>query len=91
MGQLQPNFIRSIIGVGDWAALGFGPDRIRTLVSMTTESSHRVIMEKTVSPFFLAFFHLILFILAGNDYMHESSDEFEFQPARTTFCGVSYP
>ena len=34
-------------------ALGFGPDRIRTLVSMATESSHRVIMEKTVSPLFL--------------------------------------
>ena len=34
------------------AALGFGPDRIRTLVSMATESSHRVIMVKTVSPLF---------------------------------------
>ena len=33
-------------------ALGFGPDRIRTLVSMATESSHRVIMVKTVSPLF---------------------------------------
>ena len=28
------------------AALGFGPDRIRTLVSMATDSSHRVIMGK---------------------------------------------
>ena len=27
-------------------ALGFGPDRIRTLVSMATDSSHRVIMGK---------------------------------------------
>ena len=32
--------------VGGKAALGFGPDRIRTLVSMATESSHWVIMEK---------------------------------------------
>ena len=32
---------------GGLAALGFGPDRIRTLVSMATESSHRVIMGKT--------------------------------------------
>ena len=31
---------------GGLAALGFGPDRIRTLVSMATESSHRVIMGK---------------------------------------------
>ena len=34
---------------GDWlamAALCFGPDRIRTLVSMATDSSHRFIMGK---------------------------------------------
>ena len=42
--------------VGGKAALGFGPDQIRTLVSMATESSHRVIMEKTVSPLFLGCF-----------------------------------
>ena len=29
---------------GGKPALGFGPDRIRTLVSMATDSSHRVIM-----------------------------------------------
>ena len=28
------------------AALGFGPDPMRTLVSMATDSSHRVIMGK---------------------------------------------
>ena len=38
---------------GGLAASGFGPDRIRTLVSMATESSHRVIMEKTLSPLFV--------------------------------------
>ena len=38
---------------GRLAALGFGPDQIRTLVSMATESSHRVIIVKTVSPLFL--------------------------------------
>ena len=31
---------------GVLAALGFGPDRIRTLVSMVTDSSHMVIMGK---------------------------------------------
>ena len=31
---------------GGKAALGFGPDRIGTLVSMATNSSHRVIMGK---------------------------------------------
>ena len=69
---------------GGLAALGFGPDRIRTLVSMATESSHRVIMVKTMSPLFSAVFHPILFILAGNEDVHESSKEFEFQPDWTT-------
>ena len=32
---------------GGKAAFGFGSDRIRTLVSMATDSSHRVIMGKT--------------------------------------------
>ena len=32
---------------GGKAALGFGPDQIGTLVSMATDSSHRVIMGKT--------------------------------------------
>ena len=31
---------------GGLAALGFGPGRIRILVSMATDSSHRVIMGK---------------------------------------------
>ena len=31
---------------GGNTALGFGQDRIRTLVSMETDSSHRVIIEK---------------------------------------------
>ena len=31
---------------GGKAALGFGPDRIGTLVCMATDSSHRVIMGK---------------------------------------------
>ena len=42
-------------GVGK-PALGFGPDQIRTLVSMATDSSHRVIMGKTASPRFLGIF-----------------------------------
>ena len=41
---------------GGLAALGFEPDWIRTLVSMATESSHRVKMEKTLSPLFLSCF-----------------------------------
>ena len=33
---------------GGLAAFGFGLDQIRTLVSMATDSSHRVIMGKTL-------------------------------------------
>ena len=33
---------------GGLAALGFVPDQIRTLVSMATDSSHRVIIGKIV-------------------------------------------
>ena len=33
---------------GGLAAFGFGPDPIRTFVSMATDSSHRVIMGKTL-------------------------------------------
>ena len=64
------------------AALGFGQDRIRTLFSMATCSSYSIIMGKTVWP---------LFILAGNDDMHESSEEFEIRRNSTTDCGVSCP
>ena len=38
---------------GGKAALGFDADQIRTLVSMATDSSHRVIMGKRVSSRFL--------------------------------------
>ena len=48
-------------------------------------------MEKTVLSFFSAVFYPSLFILAGNDDMHESSEEFEFLPDPTTECGVSCP
>ena len=33
---------------GGLTALGFGPDQSRTLVSMATDSSHKVIMGKTL-------------------------------------------
>ena len=38
---------------GGKAALGFGADQLRTLVSMATDSPHRVIMGKTASSRFL--------------------------------------
>ena len=55
-------------------SLKFG--QIQSLVSMVKD---RVMMEKKhCLHFFSAFFHPFLFILAGNDDMHESSDKFNF-------------
>ena len=54
------------------------------LVSMATDSSHRVIMTKMVHHIFSNVFDRVLFILAGNDDMHESFDEFEILPDSTT-------
>ena len=41
---------------GGKASVGFDPVRIRTLVSMATDSSHRIIMGKTASSRFLECF-----------------------------------
>ena len=49
------------------AAFGFGPDWIRTLVSMATDISHRVIMGKSCEHPSSSIFHWIFFILAGNN------------------------
>ena len=69
-------YVKHHLGEGK-AALGFGLDRIRNLVSMATDSSHRVIMGKTVLQLFLGFFHSNIFILPGNEDLHESSGDLE--------------
>ena len=76
---------------GGKAALAFGAVQIRTLVSMATDSSHRVIMGKRASSRFSAVFDRILFILAGNCDIHKSLHEFEIWPDPTTDNGVSCP
>ena len=67
-------------------SLKFG--QISPLVSMATD---RVVMVKWCCHFFSAVFYPILFILAGNEDMHESLEEFEFLPDPTTDCGVNCP
>ena len=62
--------------------------QIQPVVTMVTD---RVMMGITVSPLCLAVFHPFLLTLAGNDDMHESSEEFEFWPHWTTDCGISCP
>ena len=83
-------YLKHHLGWGK-TALSFGVDQIRTLVSMATDSSHRVIMGKTASSRFLDCFDQILFILAGNDDMHTSLDEFVIWPDSTTDYRDSCP
>ena len=56
-GPIVTKFYLNHHWVGGKASLGFGPDRIGTLVSMATDSSHRVIMGEnvvsTLAPSFL--------------------------------------
>ena len=40
--------------------------------------------KKRCLRFFSAFFYRIFFILAGNDNIHETLDEFEIRPNQTT-------
>ena len=55
-GPITMKFYQKNHWDGGKAASGSGPDGIKTLVSMETDSSHRVIMEKTVWPLFLSCF-----------------------------------
>ena len=53
-GPIATKFYLKHHWVGGKDALGFGPDRIRTLVSMATDGSHRDIMGKMLlAPSFL--------------------------------------
>ena len=67
-----------------WMSLKFC--QIRLLVSTATD---RVLMGgKRCCHFFSAVLYRILFVLVGNDDMHESWEEFEIRPDPTTDCGV---
>ena len=67
------------------AALGFGPDRIRTLGSMATDSYHR---GKRRLHFFSAVFDRIRFILACKDDIRENLAQFDIWPDSNTYYGV---
>ena len=76
---------------GGLFVLGFGSDRMRTLVSMATNSSHMVIMGKSCdhSSFFI--YNWFVFILACNERNHKMSNGFEIQQDRTRDFGESCP
>ena len=62
--------------------------QMRPLVSMATD---RVTVGKTVSSHFLNVFDRIHFILAGNDDIHKSLNEFEIRRDQTMDYGVGCP
>ena len=62
--------------------------QIRPLVSMATD---RVTVGKTASSRFLECFDRIRFILAGNDDIHKSLNEFEIRRDPTMDHGVGCP
>ena len=63
-GPLAIKFYLKLHWDGGKAAIGFWPDRMRILVSMATDSSHSVVMGKTVSAFSL------LFLIESFSYLH---------------------
>ena len=65
-----------------WMSLKFG--QIRLLVSMATDRGYNE--KKRCCHFFSVDFYPILFILAGNDDMNESSEEFKIRLDLTTDC-----
>ena len=54
-----------------------GPPTAELAALERLKKSHRLIMRKQCIHFFSAVLDLILFILAGNDNIHESLDGFE--------------
>ena len=62
--------------------------QMRPLVSMATD---RVTVGKTVLSHFFESFYQIHFILAGNDDIHKSLNEFEIWRDPTMDCGVGCP
>ena len=58
---------------------------------MSTNSSHRVIMGKTLLPIFLGCFSSDLFILTGKKDTHDISAMFEIHTDSITDCRVSCP
>ena len=70
----------------------FGANQIRTLDSMAIDNSHRVIMGgKRGHHVFSNVFDRIFFILAGNDHIHKSLNEFKIWSDQTMDYRVSCP
>ena len=70
-----------------WTSLNFslfGPPTAELAALESLKKTHKLIMGKGCIHFFSAVLDWILFILAGNDHIHESLDEFEIWLDLTT-------
>ena len=70
-----------------WTSSNFvviGPPTGELAALELLKNPHMLKWEKGCLHLFSAVLDRILFILAGNDYIHESFDEFEIQPDSTT-------
>ena len=72
--------------------LGFGPDWIRILVSLTTDSSHTVLLGKTVLPLSRLFFRRSFsFIVASNKLCIGAPMSLKFgqiQPSSAVYAAI---
>ena len=75
----------------EMAAIGFRLLRIRTLVSMATDCSRRVLMGKCCKHSSAFIFDRIFLILASNKDIYNISNDFELRQDRTKDFGVSCP
>ena len=64
---------------------------IRPDASTGFHGNHTVIMGKMLCPLYRLHFDRIFLILAGNEDIHNISNEFEIRPDRTKDCRVSCP
>ena len=72
-GSVVTKFYLKHHWVGGRDALGFGPDWIRTLVFIATDSSHRIIMGKRCEHASAFIFDWIFFMLTGNEDNHNKN------------------
>ena len=98
MNTLAPSFFKSIILI-----LAGNEDMHESLDEFKfrpdTDTNTRVIcpcaseklLYNVVTTLAPSFFDRIFFILAGNENIHNISNEFEIRPNRTKDCGVSCP
>ena len=98
MNTLAPSFLNRSFSflqvtrtsIKAWKSLNFGQIPPPT-PELSAPCASEKLMYNVVNTLAPLFFDRIFFILAGNEDIHNISDEFEIRPDRTKDCGVSCP